>query len=172
MKRTLQVILSAFVILTITLAAPFASRTAEPVSVRADRVLVLKGKKLMMLMRGDEVLKKYEIAVGANPGPKVRAGDSRTPEGDYVLDGRNPKSRFHLSIHISYPNEQDVQNAARRGVSPGGQIMIHGLPNGMGWVGALHSLLNWTNGCIAVTNEEIEEIWEYVVDGTPIRIES
>ncbi|MGD0232243.1 MAG: L,D-transpeptidase family protein [Syntrophorhabdales bacterium] len=172
MNRTCRHVLLPFVLFCLVIIMSFPSAAEEPAHLKADRVIVLKSKKIMMLMKGSEVLKQYEIALGENPqGHKVRAGDSRTPEGDYVLDGRNPKSRFHRSIHISYPNGKDMLNAAMLGVPPGGNIMIHGLPNGMGWVGELHALLNWTDGCIAVTNEEMDEIWESVPDGTPIRIE-
>ena len=134
--------------------------------------MVSKSKHLMMLMKGEQVLKRYRISLGRNPqGHKVQAGDAKTPEGEYVLDWRNPKSKYHRSIHISYPNEQDAANAMKLGVTPGGNIMIHGLPNGMAWLGGVHAFIDWTNGCIAVTNEEMEEIWSLVADGTPIRIE-
>ena len=138
---------------------------------RADKVVVYKGKRELQLLRKGEVLKTYKIALGANPvGPKTRAGDKRTPEGSYVLDYRNPQSKFHLSIHISYPNAQDQANAAKLGVSPGGDIFVHGLPNGYSWLGASHRLHDWTDGCIAVTDEEIEEIWRAVPNGTTIEI--
>jgi murein L,D-transpeptidase YafK len=151
---------------------PFFCGSEEAAPIKADRVYVSKGKRLLMLMKGDEVLKQYHIALGGEPkGHKTRLGDSRTPEGDYFLDRRNPKSKFHLSMHISYPNENDILAARELGVEPGGNIMIHGLPEGKAWVGSLHTLLNWTDGCIAVTNEEMDEIWRYVPDGTPIRIE-
>jgi murein L,D-transpeptidase YafK len=111
------------------------------------------------------------VALGGTPvGAKEQQGDHKTPEGRYILDRRNAKSRFYKSIHVSYPNEQDKERAARRGVSPGGDIMIHGLPNGFGWLGATHRAQDWTDGCVAVTNQEIDEIWELVPDGTPIEI--
>ena len=97
-------------------------------------------------------------------------GDHKTPEGHYVLDRRNPKSKFYKSIHVSYPNEQDRRKAQAKGVPPGGDIMIHGLPNGMGAVGAAHRLTDWTDGCIAVTDAEMDEIWKIVPDGTPVEI--
>lgn len=118
------------------------------------------------------VLKTYKIALGRDPdGPKVRQGDHRTPEGIYLLDRRNPNSRFHRSIHISYPESKDRAEAARLGLAPGGDIMIHGLPNGLGWLGSWHSKMDWTDGCIAVTNEEMDEIWRAVPDGTPIELD-
>ncbi len=142
-------------------------------SVRADKVVVLKGRREMMLMRNGHVLKTYKISLGKDPkGPKTRAEDGRTPEGNYVLDWRNPHSKFHLSLHISYPNAADRQNAQRLGVSPGDDIMVHGLQNGLGWIGPFHRFWDWTDGCIAVTDPEIDEIWRAVPDGTPIEIRS
>ncbi len=169
-RKVLFVPFVVFWSLSIMIAAAFA-QSAEPAKV--DRVVVSKTRKLLMLMKGDQVIKQYRVALGKNPlGHKERQGDSKTPEGEYVLDWRNPKSRFYRSIHISYPNDNDTANARRLGVSPGGNIMIHGLPNGMAWLGFVHAYINWTDGCIAVTNEEIEEIWEQVQDGTRIQIES
>ncbi len=137
----------------------------------ADRVVVNKGARQMLLLREGEVIKFYQIALGTDPvGPKMRQGDGRTPEGTYLLDRRNSCSRFYKSIHISYPNSADMKAAKALGVSPGKDIMIHGLPNGLGRIGELHALLDWTNGCIAVTNAEMDEIWQLVADGTPIDI--
>jgi murein L,D-transpeptidase YafK len=113
----------------------------------------------------------YKVALGGAPmGAKEQEGDHKTPEGHYTLDRRNPKSRFYKSIHISYPNDLDKKRASERGVSPGGDIMVHGLPNGFGWLGATHRNMDWTDGCFAVTNAEMDEIWELVADGTPIEI--
>lgn len=138
---------------------------------RADKVVVIKSERRLLLLKEGEVLKSYEIALGRQPvGPKTRRGDARTPEGTYVLDRRNSSSRFHRSIHISYPSRNDMEAARKLGVSPGGDIMIHGLPNGKGKMGELHTVLDWTNGCIAVTNAEMDEIWRLVPDGTPIEI--
>lgn len=138
---------------------------------KVDKVVVIKSKRLLMLLKEGEIFKAYRIALGKNPsGHKIKAGDQRTPEGSYIIDSRNARSKFYRAIHISYPNESDVSNAQRRGVSPGGSIMIHGLPNGFSRVGKLHRVQDWTDGCIAVTNTEMEEIWEYVADGTPIEI--
>ena len=118
-----------------------------------------------------DVLHEFRIALGRNPrGHKRQQGDSRTPESVYVLDGRNTESRFYRSIRISYPEARDYEAAQRWGVSPGGDIMIHGLPNGVPADRVGHPQMNWTNGCIAVTNEELDEIWTDVEDGTPIII--
>lgn len=144
--------------------------TAAP-GLHADRVVVLKQERILQLLSQGKVIKAYKVALGGDPvGPKKRQGDHKTPEGPYVLDSRNPHSQFHKSIHISYPNAQDRAAARKNGVSPGGDIFVHGLPNGYGFVGAAHRLKDWTDGCIAVTDEEIDEIWEAVADGTPIEI--
>ncbi|MCW5620523.1 MAG: L,D-transpeptidase family protein [Burkholderiales bacterium] len=138
---------------------------------RADRVVVLKGERKLILMNGDRPLKEYRIALGRDPvGPKTQEGDGRTPEGQYVIDYRKRDSSFHRALHISYPDPADAAQASMRGVSPGGLIMVHGIRNGLGVAGRFHRLTDWTNGCIAVTNSEIEEIWRAVPDGTPIEI--
>lgn len=143
-----------------------------PPGTRADRVVVKKRSRTLELFRADVLLRRYTVALGPNPlGHKQQEGDGRTPEGQYVLDWRNPGSAFHRSLHVSYPTQADVASAASRGVSPGGLIMIHGVRNGLGFVGRLHRLFDWTDGCIAVSDREIEEIWRVVEDGTPITIE-
>jgi tetratricopeptide (TPR) repeat protein len=136
-----------------------------------DRILIEKSARRLMLISQGEVLKTYKIALGGNPiGPKERKGDNKTPEGTYVIDARNRDSRFHLSLHISYPNERDKNRAKELGVSPGGDIMIHGTKNGSSWVGDAHAEVDWTKGCIAVTNEEIEEIAKLAPNGTIVEI--
>jgi murein L,D-transpeptidase YafK len=142
-----------------------------PVNTRADRVIVLKAERKLILMRGGRELKSYRIALGGEPvGPKTRLGDHKTPEGVYVLDRRNPKSGFYRAIHISYPDARDRARAQKLGVSPGGDIFLHGLPNGYGWIGKAHRAKDWTDGCIAVTNQEMDEIWRAVPNETPIEI--
>lgn len=137
-----------------------------------DAVVVRKAKREMVLMGGGDVVRRYRIALGREPvGAKRRQGDGKTPEGEYTITGRNRWSSYHRSLRISYPNAVDRERARRERVAPGGDIMIHGLPNGRGNLGALHTKWDWTEGCIAVTNEEIEEIWRMVADGTPLRIE-
>jgi len=137
----------------------------------ADRVVVLKKERTLQLLDHGTVIKTYKVALGGEPaGRKTRRGDHKTPEGLYVLDSRNAHSQFHRAIHISYPNAQDRAEARRQGVSPGGDVFVHGLPNGYGFLGASHRLKDWTDGCIAVTDEEIDEIWKAVPDGTPIEI--
>ena len=137
----------------------------------ADRILIEKKERRMTLYSKGRALKSYQIALGGNPtGPKERQGDNKTPEGIYRIDARNRNSQFHLSLHISYPNEKDKKRARELGVSPGGDIMIHGLKNGLSWVGEQHTELDWTKGCVAVTDEEIEEIDKVVPLGTVVEI--
>ena len=125
----------------------------------------------MELLRAGKEIKTYKIALGPNSvGPKTRQGDHRTPEGLYRIDAKNAHSRFHLSLHVSYPNADDRERARKLGVSPGGDIMIHGLPDQYAYLGALHRNYDWTDGCIAVSNAEIEEIWKLVPVGTVVEI--
>ncbi len=141
------------------------------VPVRADFIVVRKAAHELTLYKDGRAVKTYRVALGTGGlAPKQRAGDNRVPEGLYRIDGRNPNSNFHRSLSISYPEPRDVAAARARGVAPGGGIMIHGIRNGLGWLGPLHLRDDWTAGCIAVTDEEIEEIWNAVPDGTPIRI--
>jgi murein L,D-transpeptidase YafK len=138
---------------------------------KIDRIRVFKSERRLVLLSGDLAVYEYEVALGGDPtGPKREKGDERTPEGEYVIDSRKKDSDFHLALHISYPNAEDRRRARKRGVDPGGAIMIHGLPNGFGLIGAAHRLADWTDGCIAVTNEEIEEIWRRVANGVAIEI--
>ncbi len=136
----------------------------------ADRVIVNKSARELLLLRGESVLRRYRVALGREPlGPKQIEGDGRTPEGAYRIDGRNPGSRFHLALHVSYPDEADRARAREMGAEPGGDIMIHGLRNGEDAASTRHPA-DWTEGCIAVTDDEIEEIWRIVPDGTPVEI--
>jgi len=137
----------------------------------ADKILINKKERQLTLLSTGKVLKTYRIALGGNPnGPKERQGDNKTPEGTYFIDARNKDSRYHISLHLSYPNERDRRRARARGVSPGGDIMIHGIKNGYSSVGELHTEYDWTKGCIAVTDEEIEEIERFVPNGTLVEI--
>jgi murein L,D-transpeptidase YafK len=146
-----------------------ADDSALQPSAKADRVIVLKAERKLILMKGDEVLKSYRVSLGGTPlGPKTRQGDSRTPEGKYFLDRHNSKSHYYKSIHISYPNANDLARARKLGVPPGGDLFVHGLPNG--FHGSAKDLGDWTDGCVAVTDPEMDEIWRAVADGTPIEI--
>ena len=132
---------------------------------QADQIVVNKARRELLLLRGESVLRVYRIALGREPVlPKLQEGDGRTPEGRYTIDWRNPKSKYHLSLHISYPEDRDIARAMQAGVDPGGDIMIHGLKDGILPDG------DWTQGCIAVTDREMDEIWSLVPDGTPIVI--
>ena len=151
--------------------SPVESAMSLPKRFDADSLVLDKSeRRLTLYQRGRQVL-VYDVALGKNPvGAKVKRGDGRTPEGLYYLEGRNPESKYHLSLRVSYPNAADRERASRRGVSPGGDIMIHGLPTAFSSVGALHRQQDWTEGCIAVTNEEIEEIWRNVAPRARILI--
>jgi murein L,D-transpeptidase YafK len=138
---------------------------------KVDRILVLKKEHKLLLLNGEQIVKAYSVALGSGGlAPKRRQGDDKTPEGLYRIDYRNPASRFHLALHISYPDATDKEQARKRGVSPGGDIMIHGLGGEFKSLGTSHNLYDWTAGCIAVTDAEIEEIWRLVPDGTPVEI--
>jgi L,D-peptidoglycan transpeptidase YkuD (ErfK/YbiS/YcfS/YnhG family) len=135
------------------------------------RILIEKRDRRLTLFSRGEALKSYRIALGGDPiGPKEREGDNKTPEGSYVIDSKNGNSQYHLSLHLSYPNERDRKRAKELGVSPGGSIMIHGIKNGFSWVGDSQADADWTRGCIAVTDEEIEEIYKLTQIGTAVEI--
>jgi murein L,D-transpeptidase YafK len=136
-----------------------------------DRIIVDKSERRLLLMNDEKILKGYRIALGANPvGHKEIQGDSRTPEGQYAIDRRLPYSDFHRALHISYPDAESRRFAAAIRRSPGGAIMIHGQPNDLGWIERMTRRTDWTDGCIAVSNRAIEELWHAVPDGTPITI--
>lgn len=137
----------------------------------ADRVVVEKSARRLTLFQNGRALKTYSVASGRAPiAPKEYEGDQRTPEGIYTIDFHKPDSDYHLALHISYPEQHDIDRAAVQGLSAGSDIMIHGLPNGRGWIGRFHRRSDWTAGCIAVADFEIEEIYRAVPDGTPIEL--
>jgi murein L,D-transpeptidase YafK len=137
----------------------------------ADSIVVEKSQHRLSLYHGGSLLRSYLVALGQQPvGDKVQIGDMRTPEGLFHIEARKPDSRYHRALRISYPDAAHRARARMLGVSPGGDIMIHGLPDSQAWVGAAHRDFDWTEGCIAVTNQEIEEIWSAVPVGTPIQI--
>lgn len=139
---------------------------------KIDAVLVDKSDSRLYLKSKGQVVKAYHVVFGANPkGHKQQEGDERTPEGLYFLDYKNSTSGYYKSIHISYPNKRDKQQAKLRGVNPGGAVMIHGQKNGWGWLWFLPQLFNWTNGCIALKDADMEEVWQAVKLGTPIQIQ-
>ncbi|HTW77943.1 MAG TPA: L,D-transpeptidase family protein [Terracidiphilus sp.] len=154
--------------LLICAVAPAAQ---TPAPQKADSILILKKDHVMELLAGGKVIRSYKVALGRGGlAAKEREGDGRTPEGHYIIDEKNATSHYHKALHISYPNAEDQKRAAKKGVTPGGAIMIHGLPNGMGWLGASHRLYDWTLGCVAVTDAEIDEVWNLVPLGTPVEI--
>jgi murein L,D-transpeptidase YafK len=148
-----------------------AVHAPKPKMVAADSMVLDKSdRELTLYFRGEKVA-SYAVALGENPvGDKLSRGDGRTPEGLFYIEGRNSQSKYHLALRISYPDAAHRQRAARFGVVAGGDIMIHGLPKAFATIGALHRQQDWTHGCIALTNEEIEEIWRAVPDGARILI--
>jgi murein L,D-transpeptidase YafK len=164
-----SVALALFAIAALDAQSQQAGEAPLPPSAMADKVIVLKRERKLLLMKDGAVLKAYSVSLGGHPvGPKVRQGDSRTPEGNYVLDSHNAQSQFHRSIHISYPNARDLSRARRLGVPPGGNLFIHGEPSD--YHGPDEHLGDWTEGCIAVTNAQMDEIWRALMNGTPIEI--
>jgi len=172
MAMRVKKIAACLLVVTFLLFVVWRATGATPESAKqADRVVIEKSKRTMTLMSGGSVLKTYKVALGGQPvGAKQRIGDHKTPEGLYVVDQKKAVSQFHRALHISYPNARDKENARKLGVSPGGDVEIHGLGAKYGWVGAAHRQMDWTDGCIAVTNEEIDEIWPLVAVGTPVEI--
>lgn len=138
---------------------------------RADLVLVEKSKHLLTLSKAGKPLASFHVVFGANPiGHKQQEGDEKTPEGRYILDSKKANSAFYKAIHISYPNAQDSATAKAKGVSPGGYIMIHGQKNGFGWLSVVLQRFNWTNGCIALNNSDMDQVWASVDVGTVIEV--
>ena len=149
----------------------FFPETELPENAKIDKLIVVKHKRIMEAYSGDKLLKSYSISLGKNPlGDKEFEGDMRTPEGEYRIHDRNPNSGFYKNLGVSYPNPTDVKEAKRKGLDPGGEIKIHGLKNGMGFIGKFHRWVNWTAGCIAVTDNEIDELYHSVEPGSKIII--
>ena len=164
MKRFVSIELLAMVI-------TFVACAREATAQKADSILIFKKDHVMELLVGGKVIRTYKVALGRGGlEPKQSEGDARTPEGHYTIDSRNAASRFYKALHISYPDAEDRKRAARLGVASGGAIMIHGIPNGMAWLGAVHRAYDWTAGCVAVTDGEMDEIWNLVPVGTPVEI--
>ncbi len=150
------------------LAKPF-----KPIdtNIQIQKIVVIKHKRTLQLIAGDSIIKTYKISLGRNPkGNKEYEGDKKTPVGQYFINDKNPTSKYHKNLGISYPNKQDIENAKKIGKNPGGQIKIHGIKNGFGWIGKFHLLMDWTAGCIALTNKEIDELYNIVKIDTPIEI--
>jgi murein L,D-transpeptidase YafK len=149
----------------------FVPEPRMPNGTKIDRLVVTKSKRILEAYSDGKVIKRYEISLGGNPvGDKQFEGDKRTPEGNYIINDKNANSGYHKNLGISYPDANDVREAKKRNVSPGGQIKIHGLPNGYGFIGKFQRLTDWTAGCIALTDEEVDELYSNVKIGTPITI--
>ncbi len=153
-------------------SATLASAAADVDHPNVDRIVILKKEHQMLLLSGDRVVRSYRVALGRGGlGPKQRRGDGRTPEGTYTIDFRNPASRYYRALHLSYPDRSDAERARRLGLNPGGDIEIHGVGAKYDWITPdQHHMTDWTEGCIAVTNREIDEIWSLVPDGTPVEV--
>lgn len=137
----------------------------------AEKVVVEKSRRKLHLLKGGVAIRSFDIALGIRPiGDKEREGDFKTPEGSYLLDARNPDSEYFLAIHVSYPDSRDRAEARKKGVDPGGAIMIHGQPNDPTRSEAYYRTQDWTNGCIAVSNSDMIDIWLMTADNTPIEI--
>jgi len=158
-------------LLLLLLVSGCNKENAAAIQENADRIVIVKSARTMTLMKGGAALKTYKVSLGREPvGPKEKQGDHKTPEGEYFVDEKVPNSRFHLALHLSYPSPADRERAERLSVRTGGDVEIHGLGKGFGWLGSLHRMIDWTDGCIAVTNDEIEEIYPRVKVGTPVEI--
>ncbi len=170
MNRTIKIIkYLCFLLLAFNWAV--SANDLTPNYDKADRVLVIKSERKLHLYKEDKVLKTFNIALGLVPeGPKQRSGDFRTPEGHYYLETKNPNSDYFLSIKVSYPNDYDLARAGELGVDPGGQIMIHGQPNEERYSALRAQGLDWTDGCIAVSNSDMIDIWLMIDELTPIEI--
>ena len=160
--------------LVLSLVIVSISRTQATTSLpSADTMLLIKHAHTLTLFRDGQAIKQYSVALGRGGlGPKVQAGDNRVPEGNYRIAGRNPHSAFYKSLRVGYPTPSQAAAAHARGIDPGGDIMIHGIRNGLGWLGPAQRSIDWTKGCIAVTDAEMDQIWNAVPDGTPIEIRS
>lgn len=160
-----------FMCLAAALLLPSLAGGAERAPLQADRVVIEKGAHTLTLYAGERLLARFWVSLGREPvGRKECRGDNRTPEGRYYVVGRKEDSDFHRALRISYPSDSDVERAREKGCDPGGDIMIHGLRGDWGQQGSMHLLKDWTKGCIAVTNEEIERIWQMVADGVTVEI--
>jgi murein L,D-transpeptidase YafK len=156
-------------LLATTLAISAAAQTMA--SSAADRIIVDKAEHRMTLMRGSRVIGVYQVALGKGGlAPKAMEGDGRVPEGVYQITERKGDSQFYKALRVGYPTKAEAEAARKQGVNPGSNIMIHGLPNGLGWIGSWHRLRDWTAGCVAVTDAEMDQLWRLVPVGTTVEI--
>ena len=169
--RTLVLLLASLLLWEHAVADTAGATTYRLDWTPAERIIIEKSRRKLMLVRADHIVREFDIALGSNPiGPKQRSGDSRTPEGEYVVDFKNLYSNYYLAVHLSYPNEHDVARARKLGLDPGGNIMIHGMPNGTPWPYEGYVGRDWTDGCIAVSNAAMQEIWLATRENTPVEI--
>lgn len=174
-SRSINVMRRCWIGVSVTLVAAICAGCASSppalVSQQADKILIVKSAHTLTLMSGNQVLRTYKVSLGGNPiGPKTRKGDHRTPEGEYAIDAKKEHSRFYRALHISYPGPGDQQRARAGAFDPGGDVEIHGIENGLGWIGSFHRTIDWTDGCIALTDSEMDEIWNAVKVGTRVEI--
>jgi murein L,D-transpeptidase YafK len=151
----------------------FYNKTSDPIdpNVDIDKIILIKHKRELQLVSENEIIKTYEVSLGREPiGKKEFEGDKKTPEGIYKIEDKNPNSGYYKNLGISYPNKNDINNAKSIGKPPGSLIKIHGLRNGLGWIGRFHLFFDWTMGCVAMTNDEVEELYNNVKTGTVIEI--
>lgn len=142
-----------------------------PLNTKIDKIIVFKSKRLLVLYYKNSKIKEYKISLGKNPGgPKTQEGDYKTPEGNYFIDGKSKKTKWYCKLYISYPNIEDIKKAKKSGINPGSNILIHGMQLKYSWLGKLHLLRDWTQGCIAMTNYEMNELYKFIKIGTPIKI--
>lgn len=169
LKYIVFIVLAVFISMTLIFYfKPFGPLNS---AVTIDKIVVYKQDRTLVLLSNDSVVKTYAIALGRVPiGHKEFEGDRKTPEGLYYINDKNPNSGYHKNLGVSYPNKKDIEYAKSIGKDPGGLIKIHGMRNGIGWIGRFHLFMDWTMGCIAVTNTEIDELYERVPIGTPIDI--
>lgn len=170
-RRIIMVLVIATMVAGVALVCANHNWRPLETGAKADRILVEKGARKLTLFNGGKAIKAYSVSLGRAPaGPKKQEDDNRTPEGFYLIDSRNAASSCHRALHVSYPDARDKKQAAKSGRAPGGDIMIHGIANGYGWFGSIHRCYDWTSGCIAVTDFEVDEIWRAVANGTRIEI--
>jgi len=171
-SRIPAVALAALVVMAFAAVATWMCRLAPPPPIpRADLVVVHKAMRRLDLYQQGKLLRSYVVSLGPDAvGAKWQEGDGKTPEGEYRIDYRKQDSTFHRALHISYPEPKDSAIAKAHGVSPGGLVMIHGTKNGLSQKGQERLAPDWTDGCIAVTNQEIDEIWQMVPDGTKVAL--
>jgi murein L,D-transpeptidase YafK len=167
----LRNVLRPFALIVLSCALLLQAQQPPHPTTKAERIVVVKSAHTMTLYADGQMLKVYHVWLGRGPGnAKRQQGDNETPEGRYTINGRNAHSVAHLSLRISYPNSTDRERARKLGVDPGGDIMIHGLPPGNDWIKPGQPLADWTYGCIALTDAEMDEVWKLVPNGTPIEI--